>query len=254
MNTKANDIVNKAIQESCSTNKVKDTICNDLFIGRITYKKKWMWQDLDDELAVYISDNNINKIKKQTTDEYVLNNTNENRIVVVLESPHTSEYDLQGKSKGPARGKTGNLFVKYFCELLSNVKLDQNCIYDIILINSIRLQCSLGYNPEFFRDLVWLYYWKDKLIRENLIDRIKELEPDFIINLSTKGSHKHLNNGFNKEFNKKFLQLVGCDSLINLTDNTLQGLVHEELQLFSNLLKGNYPSSWYAKNNRKDFY
>ena len=204
--------VENVINNSYLTNIVKDTVCNDLFIGRITYIKEWMWQDLDDELSGFLFNNNINKIKKQTTDEYILNGKNKNKkIVVVLESPHTYEYDSQGKSKGPARGKTGNLFVKYFCELLSNVKLDQNCIYDIILINSIRLQCSLGYNPEFFRDLVWLYYWKDKLIRENLIDRIKELEPDFIINLSTKGSHKHLNNGFNKEFNKKFLQLVGCD-------------------------------------------
>ena len=77
-----------------------------------------------------------------------INNTLTDPIVVVLESPHKYEYDpITGMALGPAMGTTGTLFIQHFASILSrssNISLINGNRYDVVLVNAIQYQCSLG--------------------------------------------------------------------------------------------------------------
>lgn len=66
------------------------------------------------------------------------------KIVILLESPHRSEYDYSFNPIGPAQGVTGNNVEKFLKELCKDLKLEDNKQYLFILMNPIPWQCSLG--------------------------------------------------------------------------------------------------------------
>jgi hypothetical protein len=82
-------------------------------------------------------------------EESIVDTDTASRIVLILESPHTKEYehvtnDSTGNIIGtaePARGDTGININKYFVPLIEKLKLDD---WRIGLLNPIQYSCSFG--------------------------------------------------------------------------------------------------------------
>ena len=123
-------------------------------------------------------------------------------IVIVLESPHHSEYDKKGKPLRPAMGNTGeklkNGFEKKLTQCLSKKQFQGNKIYNLWLVNAIQYQCSLGIRPmqKELKNTMFRLLWKD--LQDDFKDRIKEKNPIIIVNLCTGGKEalaKYIKNG-----------------------------------------------------------
>ena len=130
-------------------------------------------------------------------------------IVIVLESPHTDEFLMNGKNEsiGVAVGKTGENLFNWLPEVLLNyvpcvvdkktakakyysAKNIESGTYAIKIVNAIQYQCSLGAATEKYRDCVFSKMWELQKVKENFIDRLKQSNPDIIINCCTKGYYE----------------------------------------------------------------
>lgn len=131
-------------------------------------------------------------------------------IVIILESPHKDEYD-NAKCKiapAPALGITGCNLDKGFVDILKDFMEENKGIikdgtYQVILMNAIQFQCSLGLEPivEKIKDEIFLSLWASDNIVENFKQRLEKYRPDIIINCCTNGD---INKGMvNKIFEKK---------------------------------------------------
>ncbi|WP_195952375.1 hypothetical protein [Clostridium saudiense] len=200
------------------------------------------------------------------------------RLVIVLESPHKREYDIDNTKGYPALGSTGEKINKGILEIidkkLSSV-MEGDKYYDIILMNAIQYQASLGIDTNIFRDRIWISLWLKDKMREEFIQRIKGYRPDIIINLCTKGNHDNdmlsiitgvettvIGNKFIKSLNIKNLVInnnkiwsnkrLVCEREINMKGlsqgYTLRNFVNNAInEAFKNkitVLKGPHPSSW----------
>ena len=84
----------------------------------------------------------------------------EGAMIVILESPHTEEYDINGIPQGPACGTTGKNLRK-----MSELIIFQNYKnYQLYIINAIPFQCSLGDKKMTCRDRVFTATWKKREI------------------------------------------------------------------------------------------
>jgi len=127
-------------------------------------------------------------------------------------------------------GSTGTLFFKNFVKAINksnNINLKSGT-YDIVLINSIQYQCSLGENldknddNQKQRDINWILCF----IHEDSCDierRLKALSPFATINLCTKGKGSGLSN--------------------------LRQLLERKIGSMINYTSGNHPSSWRNQRN-----
>lgn len=192
-------------------------------------------------------------------------NTNNKNIVVILESPHKDEFANQ-EIVAPALGTSGRNLQDYFiCSLqnflINNRHVLKNGIYNIVLMNAIQYQCSLGRCPKIYRDLFWLSIWCLKSGRVDFIDRLKQYRPSVIINLCTKGSHKsdpNIPNGCKSSINRCYLtKRIGLnEESVKYLDlkMTLQKFVNGAIQdsdlKDSNIIIGCHPSSWVRKEYR----
>jgi hypothetical protein len=79
--------------------------------------------------------------------------TNSERVLLILESPHTSEF--RGEP-GPAKRRTGLHIARHALSVPGLIGRDNS---SLILINAIQHQCSLGKNPEKYRDKVFAAVW-----------------------------------------------------------------------------------------------
>ena len=150
---------------------------------------------------------------KQTINSNVT--SSQQSIVVILESPHISEFNFSGKGIMPL--VNDSLFVKEFGQAFStsqslmyhNIQLNTNTKYLVYLINAIQYQCSLGVPTEYFRDYIFLYYWGQKYQDfETRLQNLLNNNTIAIINLCTKGTHKlcqHLYNASTCQFDKMYL-------------------------------------------------
>ena len=140
-----------------------------------------------------------------------------------------------------------------------NNKLNINKTYTIYLINAIQLQCSLGLSTEYYRDLVFLYYWKR--LECNFKNRLRPLinsKTYAIINLCTKDSHKKCCTLYNSKTKKMdYIYKSCCNNFLrkvydkNCRHKNLQYLINESI---NNIIKsinqniqtttGTHPSSW----------
>jgi hypothetical protein len=157
---------------------------------------------------------------QQTSNQKFIVNAVTSPIIVILESPHRYEY-INGVAVGPAQNTTGRLFNNHFSNLLSQstvFKYIANGCHDVIMINSVQYQCSLG-NPlnihanKIIRDQVWNNCFNNGC-SQDLLDRISAINPSCIINLCTKG-------------------------LINL-----QLILHTQISHLPNYTYGTHPSTW----------
>ena len=184
-------------------------------------------------------------------EDYVWKNS---RIVLLMESPHAEEFDKENKVIGPANGKTGsNIFLK-LPELIQSIHNNnpfENEVYDLLLMNAVTFQCSLGFPTDHFRDFMFLGLWFDGA-RESFNRRIENLElseKDIILSSCTRGSHKFFRKTLGgKTFNtanlKEKLQNQGIsynysEGLRGLVDSSL-----EELNVKARIVKCIHPSKW----------
>ncbi len=75
-------------------------------------------------------------------------------VVLVMESPHIHEFI---ENWGPAKGKTGTRIRKYIGAIVTGLGSQ---LSDLILINAIQYQCSLGLPTHRYRDRVFKSLWE----------------------------------------------------------------------------------------------
>ena len=192
----------------------------------------------------------------------LINNEASNNIIVILESPHIDEFD--GSGLGKMALMNDDFFKKNFGQLINgsiklNSQLNQQTKYKICLINAIQFQCSLGLPTEYYRDFVFLYYWRR--LHLNFEKRLMSLiNPNTyaIVNLCTKGSHRKCLNLYNSVSNQKdYMYKSCCNKFIvkiydsNSSCKSLQDLVGESIDAVIKTLpynvpttEGTHPSSW----------
>ncbi len=133
-------------------------------------------------------------------------NDKPNRIILILESPHKDEYNFISdctRVNGPAYGKTGENINRYLPEILKNIMLDyvnenEIKIYELVLINAVQYQCSLGEPTKKYRNKVFKAYMENEQIKNDFCFRIKQTldscaGPCIIINCCTKGDIRGTN-------------------------------------------------------------
>lgn len=205
-------------------------ICEDNNVASIKYNiNKWKLKDN------YILKDERKKNKSKVKVEQKKNK----RIVIILESPHRNEYDINSKLGYPALGKTGeninnNLETVINTKLKGKMELDQ--VYDIILMNAVQYQTSLGIDTKVFRDRIWLTLWIENNLRSDFIKRLKKYNPDIILNFCSKGDHTRdfITNITGKDLNKigkNFIESLDIDNIKFENDEVKYGdeiLVKEE--------------------------
>lgn len=168
-----------------------------------------------------------------------INNKN-NYIIILIESPHFSEFSKYGMPLGPANGKTGRNLEKYFKFLLKKINSFMGKdAYDVVLVNPIQFQTSLGIKTEEgkkIRDKNWSRMWRkpcnDFMQRLNSFIPLKGKNHVIIINSCTKGG------------NEKRKEKV--------TESIKEGLRRKRNVI---LLEGYHPStSWFVRNMNSTIY
>lgn len=173
--------------------------CPDQVVGRLEYDKKQGFIFVHD---IKTKSHESNFIRTNIDNNY--NPNTSNVIVLVLESPHKDEYDKFNRIRaiGPAFGHTGENINKYFAYVLNIALLKQTMrtpekygIYDLVLINAIQYQCSLGESTSIYRDDMFLHLWIEKKCNEDFLNRINTLLLKYsgdkiVINCCTQGKHK----------------------------------------------------------------
>lgn len=160
---------------------------------------------VDDEIRYKITVNN-KEIKKEQV-ERNLENIDLKTIILLLESPHRSEYFIKDnvlRPIGPAKGKkkteAGGAIEEYLTNILKKVGLNEGSYY-LIIVNPIQFQTSLdcihgkGLVKEIkeIRNLVWKNLWEQNDIRINFNKRLAEYKPIRIINACTEELQPYVN-------------------------------------------------------------
>lgn len=119
-------------------------------------------------------------------------NTDNKDIVLVLESPHRSEYNKgNGSAIKSANGKTGDKIEKQLSPKINDMLINNQILidqaYNVYAVNAIQYQCSCGLKPiqTELRNSIFRMLWPS--LKEDFINRIKQLNPVLIINMCTGG-------------------------------------------------------------------
>lgn len=113
-------------------------------------------------------------------------------IIMVLESPHLSEF--AGHHPQPAAGNgygsTGTAIRQLFKLVCRFDALLADGSYDLLIMNAVQYQCSLGVNTKIFRDTVFSACWSEfgKVDFNSRLTSIYRFG-DILINACTKGQH-----------------------------------------------------------------
>ena len=264
-----NEILNRINEFSIKSEK-----CEDNLVATVEYiNDEWKFKQ-----------NNILPNDRIAEPNILIKNKVNDRIVIILESPHKDEYSKQ--IIAPAMGTTGENINKYLLDILNkkigNPQIDKK-EYDVILMNAIQYQTSLGIDTEYFRDRVWLTLWNKGDLRKEFIKRLEGYNADIVFNFCTNGSHKkdliyildkkrnssnmtfqyidslNLNIKKKKDNNLYIDEKVVCK--VTKKDNTNVYLLKEFVQTAieeSNLsssnvkiFKGPHPSSWISKDSEE---
>ncbi len=173
-----------------------------------------------------VFNSNFNDKKINITSFLILNKP---IIVIILESPHKDEFDLNFSPKGPAQGLTG----VQLCEKLEGVINKHLSIlnlteeeYKIAIINPVPVQTSLYHliqrplkNIEInkLRDKLWNILWNEETLK----------------------------------FKAKFVSLISDTNvkiIINACTSKYKKLISDDIKLFSDKhFTVNHPSNWIEK-------
>jgi hypothetical protein len=92
----------------------------------------------------------------------------ERALIIVLESPHTSEFV---GPPAPAMGKTGQMIAAHTRQ---TVGIPSGEDLPVILLNAIQHQCSLGRKPREWRDRVFIAVWNEGGGRADFQQRLNQ--------------------------------------------------------------------------------
>lgn len=168
-----------------------------------------------DQYVGFLNDGTFESISPRKDIDYCVgnginNNELESPIIILLESPHVSEFDpITLNPLGVAMGCTGHNFKKYFDRkiFMGQQKATlMNGKHSIVFMNAVQYQCSLGnklsgkgsYANKKTRDFNFLAC----LENANSCDvqqRIQAVNPVLVVNLCTIGLEK---NNLNSEVNR----------------------------------------------------
>lgn len=174
--TAKEEVIKKLIVDVFGDENPMTTICPDQFVGECVFSANGFIVE-----ATERKDIDFSKKYKEPI------------IAIILESPH--KYEYKNESVGPAKGTTGRLFFNEFGNYLNKSKIASNLSqkdkYKIVFMNSIQYQTSQGkplncIENKCKRDELWLKMF-DSFGKDNLLERIKSLKPDVVINLCTMG-------------------------------------------------------------------
>ena len=143
-------------------------------------------------------------------------------VILVMESPHTQEFDGE---PGPAKGSTGDQIRRHIAEILR--ELSPSPPSELILVNAIQYQCSLGVDTEVHRDEVFRRFW-EKGGRRDFEERLTQVynPGDLLLNCCTDGK-----------------PTKGLRKLVTAA-------IHDSLGMVP-LHSGPHPCSWYSPRNRR---
>lgn len=113
--------------------------------------------------------------------------TSQTRVILVMESPHTAEFEKNGTPIGPANGPTGVNIRRLLQRVLGKARpVNENS--ELVLMNAVQYQCSLGELPKQHRDAVFLAVWSTGG-KEDFRKRLKDVfrQGDLVINACTRG-------------------------------------------------------------------
>lgn len=112
-------------------------------------------------------------------------------VVLIIESPHKKEYTSRGTAIFAAQGKTGENIENYIDKVVKdNFGIISN--YNLYVFNRVPVQTSLGtYNTTLGGGAIWevrnyIFNTLSPHYEPELFRLIKEIEPDYIIEASTK--------------------------------------------------------------------
>lgn len=111
------------------------------------------------------------------------------RVVLVMESPHKAEFE-NGTPVGPANGPTGVNIGALLNEVLKCVP-SMSDDSQVVLMNAVQYQCSLGEATKAHRDLVFREAWRrggEADFKERLCETYRQ--GDLVINACTRGNRK----------------------------------------------------------------
>lgn len=151
---------------------------------------------------------------------------NNGAVLLVLESPHTSEFK---GPLGPAMGNTGTLIARH---ALSVRGLEGKDNAPLVLINAIQYQCSLGEKRSPYRDRVFIATWQE-FGRSDFVARLKATYQagDLVVCACTKGG--------GGKVDKSLRQLV-YEAIVDALPEDAQ------------VLRRTHPSRWFSQKNRDD--
>lgn len=166
----------------------------DVFRYTLTFNDKWelnAHKKASEQFSQFYNKKNHYKFKDREISE-----AKDNNIVVILESPHTKEYDSNFHAIAPAVGTTGNNFRKYFVKyvlpILNNLglHLENTKRYNILFVNPVPYQTSLAqiHNAGMIKNLK-IKVWKKlfEILKNDFRKKVNKIEADFIINAATSG-------------------------------------------------------------------
>lgn len=180
-----------------------------------------------------VKDNEIKVLNKIEKDK--------NYILIVLESPHKSEYEIEKgeiKAIAPAKGKTGDNILKnkeIIKEIVDDLKqLENKENYEIIIINPVPYQTSLYHLYERseeqiknykldqrIKKFVWKEIWDSKECKDEFTKNIKKINPVYTFNCCTYAFKKRVGEIIKEE----------------LKTNDIYELYHPSYDGFTNELK-----------------
>lgn len=107
-------------------------------------------------------------------------------LIMILESPHADEFK---EVIGPAKGATGSSIRAHIRRALKCISPEK---FDLILLNAVQYQCSLGISTDCVRDDVFLEIWNNQGGKENFRLRLNQVARagDVIVNCCTVGNAK----------------------------------------------------------------
>lgn len=145
-------------------------------------------------------------------------------VVLILESPHKKEFIGEW---GPAKGSTGTQIRKHIAQIIKDADKQFSGLSELILVNAIQYQCSLGMDTRQYRDKVFRDLW-ERGGAEDFKRRLKQLyrQGDMLMNCCTGGKSR-----------------LGLRQLVTDAIHNSLG----EVPLYS----GPHPCSWFSERNRR---
>lgn len=188
----AKDVVDNSDNKQLSTRNKNDLkkyfsyhLCPDQYVGMIREKEDW--KRFYKRSDIFKDGNPKDLLTKFKNNQKI--------FLLILESSHKDEYDINHNAIGPAQGQTGKKTGINIRTHIDEIFGDKYNDYSLILMNAIPFQCSLGVNTEIFRDEVFTKAWQNNEIGHQFFeDRLDSLlkilkgKEVVIVNACTEGT------------------------------------------------------------------